>query len=349
MPDAWSAAVAIVGTLRHHGVVSKRRNLLLLACGTSITACPSARVPADADTLSAGLRAGSHEVTLNGVRHFYRVGGNAPAGTRPVVFLHGGPGQGSEHFDALAGPYMERDLRVVYFDQRGSGYSGRPANGDYALSTLIEDVEALRRELGVPKVALVGHSFGGLLALEYAAKYPQNVSHLVFVGGLWDTDLQCRLRARRLSELRPDVYARVARDTIGPDGKPRNHCGLEFNAFRGAEREAYNTRLMFPDPAVRARIDSVNASKGVRNTGDMSRALFSGGREYQFRAYDRLTMPALVIAGRHDGAAQPEGLRELARRLPNARYVEYERSGHYPYLDEADRFAREVTQLVRTR
>ena len=328
-------------------MVSKRSSLVILYA--AIAACAPSQVPAIASAIPEGLRDGRHEVTLNGVRHFYRVGGNALPGTPPVVFLHGGPGQGSEHFDALSGPYMERELRVVYFDQRGSGYSERPANGDYALSTLVEDVEALRRTLGVPKIALMGHSFGGLLSLEYAAKYPQNVSHLVFVAGLWDTDLQCRLRARRLSELRPDVYARVARDTIGPDGKPQSHCNLEFNAFRGAEREAYNTQLMFPDPAVRARIDSVNAAKGVRNTGEMSRALFAGGREYQFRAYDRLTMPVLVVAGRHDGAAHPEGLRELARRLPNARYVEYERSGHFVYVDEADRFAREVTELVLSR
>jgi proline iminopeptidase len=106
---------------------------------------------------------------------------------------------------------------------------------------------------------------------------------------------------------------------------------------------------MFPQPSIRARIDSVNTAQGVRNTGEMSRVLFSGGREYQFRAYDRLTMPVLVIAGKHDGAAQPEGLQELSRRLPNARFVEYEGSGHYPYLDEPDRFAREVADFVLKR
>jgi proline iminopeptidase len=236
---------------------------------------------------------------------------------------------------------------MVYFDQRGSGRSARPANGDYAIATLVADIEALRQTLGVPRIALVGHSFGGLLALEYAAKHPANTSHVAFVAGLWDTDLQCRLRGRRLAELRPEVYARVAKDTIGPDGKPRNHCGLEFTAFSGAEREAYNLELMFPNPAVRARIDSVNAAQGIRNTGEISRAIFSGGGEILFRAYDRLTMPVIVIAGRHDGAAQPAGLRELAARLPNARFVEYDRSGHYPYLDEPDRFAGEVTSFVR--
>src|SRR5919112_4248707 len=139
-----------------------------------VTACAShgarrgAVVPESA--LPEGLRAGPHEVALNGVRHFYRVGGRADTTVPPLVFLHGGPGQGSEHFDALAGPYMERQLRMVYFDQRGSGKSERPASGNYALATLVEDIEALRQTLGVPKLALLGHSFGGLLALEYGAK-----------------------------------------------------------------------------------------------------------------------------------------------------------------------------------
>jgi proline iminopeptidase len=267
-----------------------------------------------------------------------------------VVFLRGGPGQGSAHFDALVGPYMERRLRVVYLDQRGSGHSERPPSGDYAIVTLVEDIEALRRELGVPKIALIGHSFGGLLALEYGAKYPERTSHIVFVSGLWDTVLQCRLRAERLAALHPEAYARVRGDTLNADGTRRSDCELEFRALRGPERERFNTAIMFPDPAVAARMDSVNVARDVRNTGEMSRALFSAGLlSYRFMAHDRLTMPVLVIAGRHDGGAAPAGLRELARRLPNARFVEYERSGHFVYLDEPERFAGDVAAFIRGR
>lgn len=287
---------------------------------------------------------------LNGAKHFYRVGGVSIAGAPPVVFLHGGPGQGSAHFDGLAGPYMERELRVVYFDQRGSGHSERPASGDYALSTLVEDIEALRRALEVPRLALVGHSFGGLLALEYAAKHPDNVSHLVVVAGLWDAPFQCRLRAERLAALRPDVHARVRGDTLASDGTRRSDCELEFRALRGPERDRYNGDAMFPQPAVEHRMDSVNTARNVRNTGELSRALFAAGLlQYRFTAYDRLRMPVLVVAGMHDGAAGPAGLRELARRLPNARFVEYERSGHFVYLDEPDRFAREIAAFVIAR
>ena len=326
--------------------------LLLIVLATACASARTSSVPSTVpdDRLAPGLRAGAHEAVLNGARHYYRVAGPAVAGAPPVVFLHGGPGQGSEHFDALAGPYMERQLRMVYFDQRGSGQSERPASGDYALATLVEDIEALRQTLGVPQVALIGHSFGGLLALEYGAKYPERVSHLVFVDGLWDTRLQCRLRAERLAELRPEAYARVRGDTIAPDGKRRSDCDLEFRAFRGAEREAYNTALMFPNPALATRMDSVNRARGIRNTGELSRALFSAGLlDYRFTAHNRLTMPVLVIGGKFDGAAGPAGLRALAGGLPNARFVEFEQSGHFVYLDEPDRFAREVASFVLRR
>ena len=321
--------------------------LLGVACAGNTRGTPSTIAES---TLAPALRAGVHDTVLNGARLHFRVAGPAVAGVPPVVFLHGGPGQGSAHFDALAGPYMERELRMVYLDQRGSGHSERPASGDYAIPTLVEDIEALRQALGAPKVALVGHSFGGLLALEYGARYPDRTSHIVFVAGLWDAPRQCRLRAERLARVRPDAYARVRADTLNPDSTRRSDCDLEFMALRGAERDRYNTEAMFPDPSVEQRIDSVNAARGVRNTGEMGRALFQAGlMQYRFRSQERLTMPVLVISGAHDGAAGPAGLRDLTQSLTNARYLEFQRSGHFVYLDEPDRFAREVTAFIRAR
>src|SRR5207237_4635678 len=85
----------------------------------------------------------------------------------------------------------------------------------------------------------------------------------------------------------------------------------------GAEREAMNNALMFPDSAVRIRLDSVQAATGTRNTGELGAALFREGLlQYRFTAMERLTMPGLVMAGRRDGAVVSDGLRELARRVP---------------------------------
>ncbi|HEX2205642.1 MAG TPA: alpha/beta hydrolase [Longimicrobium sp.] len=294
------------------------------------------------------MRDGEHRVVVDGVELWYRVAGRATDGVPPVVFLHGGPGQGSAHFDALAGPRLEPTLRMVYFDQRGSGHSERPASNEYTIERLVDDIEGLRKHLGATRIALVAHSFGGVLALEYAAKHPERTAAVVFASGLWDAPGQCALRLQRVARYRPALYARVQGDTLNADGSRRSDCAVELAAFpTREERAAWDTEAMYPDPAVEARIDSVNAAHGIRNTGEIGRALFSSGLlRYRFAAFDRLTMPVLVIAGGRDRAVAAEGLRALAERLPDGRFVEYERSGHFVYLDEPERFARDVTALV---
>ncbi len=316
--------------------------LLAAGCGPSVPAASPAAQP-------GAPRPAAQQVVRDGVRMWYRVAGNGRSGAPPVVFLHGGPGQGSAHFEVLAGPHVEPRVRTVYFDQRGSGRSDRPAGNDYAIATLVEDVEALRAALGVPRIVPMGHSFGGLLALEYAARYPERTAGVVFVAGVWDVPLQCRLRMRTLQQLRPEAYERARADTLAPDGTRRSGCSVEGRGFRsGQEREAYNVQAMYRDPTMAARLDSVGAAHGTRNTGEMGRALFGSGELMSYRLGDpaRVAVPVLVVAGRHDGAARPEGLRELARVLPNARYLEYEGSGHFVYLDEPERFARDLARLV---
>ena len=294
----------------------------------------------------AGLLAGERQVEIQGVRQWYRVTrGPAPDGL-PIVFLHGGPGQGSVHFEELAGPALEPRLRMVYYDQRGSGRSEKPQEAEaYSIPILVEDIEGLRRALGVERMVLVGHSFGGLLALEYAATHPEAVAGLAVVSGLWSIPRQCRLRLETLRVLRPEAFARVAADTLSADG-----CALESQAFASQEaREVYNLEAMHLSSAVQARIDSVNAAHGTVNTGEMGRSLFGSGAldAYEFDRFERLTMPVLVIGGLRDGVTRPEGLRDLAERLPHGRFVAYPASGHFPYLNEPERFAVDLAAFVR--
>ncbi len=302
------------------------------------------------NTAPPALAPGPHNVVLNGVRFFYSVRGTA-ADMPPVVFLHGGPGQGSEHFEALGGRFLERDLRVVYFDQRGSGLSERPVNRDYAVATMVDDIEALRREFGTPKIAVMGHSFGAVLALEYAAKYSTTTSHVIIVAGLWDTQVQCALRLARFAQLRPDVYKRVRNDTLGPDGSRRNECDIELLARNGLgdDRRLFDLQTIFVDSTLARRLDSVNTARNVVYGSEVNQAVMAAGmNRYRFTHFEAVTMPALVIAGKHDGAVIPAGLRPLAERLPHARYVEFENSGHFVYLDEPDRFARVVTAFIKS-
>jgi len=223
-------------------------------------------------------------------------------------------------------------------------------NRDYAIATMVDDIEALRRAIGAPKIVVMGHSFGAILALEYAAKYPTSTSNVIIVAGLWDTQIQCPLRLARFAQLRPEVYERVRNDTLARDGSRRNDCDVELRARNGlgSDRRLFDLETIFVDSTLAARLDSVNTARRIVYGTEVNEAVMAAGmNRYRFTHFEAVTMPALVIAGKHDGAAIPDGLRPLAAKLPRARYLEFENSGHFVYLDEPDRFAREVTTFIQ--
>jgi proline iminopeptidase len=296
---------------------------------------------------TTALSNGPHEVVLNGVRVWYRVAGNAESEFPPVIFLHGGPGYNSHSFSVLEGPRLERSLRMVYFDQRGAGHSERPWNGHYQLDTLVGDIEALRRTLDVPQVVLMGHSFGGLLALEYAARYPEHVTKLILVGAFSDGPMTCKVHRERLASMHLVEYAKVVRDTAWTNAAKRSDCDYEGRALSDAEHEKFNDSGIFPDQALQRKQDSVDAKSGLRNTGEMNRALFAAGLfNARFTKHSRVRMPTLVIAGSHDNAVGVPPQRALAAALPNARFAEYPNAGHFPYLEEPERFRRDVISFL---
>jgi len=334
-----------------NGVTAVNNRLALAGAFIVLGAAPLASCahgdPGIAAARSQALRPGVHQPVLDGVRFWYKVAGDAPAGTPPVVFLHGGPGGGSHTFEHFAGPELEKGLRMVYFDQRGSGRSERPWTGDYALTTLVEDVERLRAHLGAPKIALMAHSFGAVLALEYAALHPERVSAMVIAGGLSDTAIMCRSGAERLRQRAPEAFAKALPD--GVDAAPPDElCDRSFRAMPQAQREAMTLENMWPNREAQARFQAYNAASGIKNTGELSSAVFRAGLlKYRFTKQDRITAPVLVVAGREDHQVGLPAQRALASSLPNGRIVEMENAGHWMMVDDPVRFAREVTPFLR--
>src|SRR5258708_20762691 len=100
---------------------------------------------------------------------------------RPIAFIiHGGPGGDHSGFKPVLAPLTER-MQLVYFDHRGQGRSARGDTGKYTLDENVEDMEALRRHLGAGPIVSIGTSYGGMVAMAHAARYPDAVSHLVLV------------------------------------------------------------------------------------------------------------------------------------------------------------------------
>ncbi len=115
--------------------------------------------------------------TSDGVKLFVKKSGSG----EPMLFIHGGPGSNSFYFEKEGGNIFERAATMIYVDQRGCGRSDIPKNGDYSLSRVVKDFDEIRQALGIDKWMVMAHSFGGILATEYAYEYPNTIASMVYL------------------------------------------------------------------------------------------------------------------------------------------------------------------------
>ena len=107
----------------------------------------------------------------------------------PILFLHGGPGMAISPFEKTFFQQFAADgYRVYLFDQAGGGLSGFLPPRQYTVSRFVEDIEAIRKQVGADKIVLIGHSWGATLAASYIAQYPEHVAKVVFYspGPIWN-------------------------------------------------------------------------------------------------------------------------------------------------------------------
>lgn len=304
-----------------------------------------------------------HDSVINGVRLTYWTSRPIVPTDEPVLFLHGGPGYNSYSFRMSAGQALDARHPMVYLDERGSGESERPWRGDYALATLVEDIEGLRRQLGVERMVLAGHSFGGTLAVEYAQAHPEHVARLVLIDAAVDLPGAMESWMHTLSTQFPEAYAAAERSDAGKALRavaPGDPCALARArmAFVGAatatlpDSRVFHDRQQFHVMAAMAEQERLDAQSGLRNTGEIGAALM--GPDSNFICYtvtrpERLRMPTLVLVGAHDGAVGVAPQRALARRLPDATLVVLPDSAHFPYQEQPAAFLDAVDGFLAPR
>lgn len=284
---------------------------------------------------------GEHRLhTSDGVELWYRVAG-AERGL-PVIFLHGGPGEGSQAMQALGGPELEKRIRMVYLDQRGSGRSERPKDRKYySIAKVESDVDELRRALGADKVVLLGHSAGTIMALEYAADHPEHVAGLILAGAVPDLPAATDGLCDRARASYPKLYPKMVKAA---------DAGQKCNPFLfddSGERQAFFDKNMFPNPQVRDRVNWLDNLPGVANSGALGGALFDQGlTKYQFSRPARITMPLLFLSGAQDLQTAIAPQRALAAKVRDGRVVVIPNAGHFMFADQPARFANEVAAFV---
>lgn len=243
---------------------------------------------------------------------------------RPSGFMvHGGPGSDHAGMKARYGALKDR-MQLVYFDHRGHGRSARSDPHSYVLDENVEDMEALRRHLGLKTIVSLGVSYGGRVAMAHAARYPETVSHLILVatsahGG----------SARRAHEIvaergTPEQIAMAAEMDAGridtEDKLRRYHAVMATLYSRrasGAESAAVGPGIFAPEPFNRAF-----GPGGFLHALDLRQEL------------PRITAPTLILAGRWDFRCPPEYAEEIHRLIPGSDLRIFEDSGHKIAADE---------------
>jgi proline iminopeptidase len=271
---------------------------------------------------------------VHGVDLYYETVGDGV----PFIVLHGGLGFDHVYMKSTLRP-LEDAMRMVYVDQRNNGRSEHGPLERVTIPKLADDVDGLREHLGLERVGVMGHSYGGFVALEYATRYPDRVSHLIALDtspGTF-TPEEAELAERPdPSWITPEISKAME---LFAAGMPATR--EEFEPLLEDFVPIYLKKLKPSDLAVllaSATIDPAMAAHSMQVLPGWSVDAKLGD----------ISAPSLILCGRYDLLTTPECAKHMSTSIPDAELVFFEESGHFPWLEEPDVFFAAVTDwLVR--
>jgi proline iminopeptidase len=256
---------------------------------------------------------------------------------KPVAFvIHGGPGGDHTGFKPAFTP-LSAKMQLVYFDHRGQG---RSAEGDpkrYTLDENVEDMEGLRQHLGLGPIVSIGTSYGGMVAMAHAARYPASVSHLVLIVTAAHSGFIGRAQA-------------IVRER--GTAEQQRLCGLLWaGELNTVEQLRYYYEIMAPlysyryDPKIAAAV----RGRGTNSPVPFNLAFAPGGflRDYDLRPeLAKIRAPTLILAGRHDWICAPEFSEEIHRLIPGSELRIFEHSSHSIRVDEPEAMIEAIAGFI---
>lgn len=254
----------------------------------------------------------------------------------PCVFLHGGPGSDHSDFKPWMSPLAD-EYQLIYIDHRGNGQSERTELASCTIEQMADDLEAFRQYLGLDKLIVAGHSFGGMVAQMYATKYQEQIAKLILICTAPSIDFW------------KDALA-FAQNVATPQ-----QLEVLPNLFEGRIKDEEELEkwweLCLPlyfykrDPKLMHEVSA-------RPIGslEVSNYMF----KHEMPNYDvRSKLPnvqtkTLVVAGRHDWITPVTQGEEIHRLLPHAKLEVFEESGHMPFIEEQEKFINTVKAFLHS-
>ena len=241
----------------------------------------------------------------------------------PCLVMHGGLGLDHTYLKPWLDALGDR-LHLIYYDHRGNGRSGRPPLTTLTFEQFCDDAEALRKHLDIAEFAILGHSYGGFIAMEYALRYPERVTDLI----LMNTGASLKFGS-------PEMVARFEHKGMTPEmwiafnGPFDNDVALEcyFNIVGPIYWHTHN-----PDLIQRQTRDVIFDVATCMHSLALAAEWNITPRLQQIRAR------ALIIGGDYDVIYPVCETQVLHDNLPDSELMIFENSGHYPYAEEHNAF-----------
>jgi proline iminopeptidase len=257
----------------------------------------------------------------------------------PLVLMHGGPS--ADLYSMMSLKPLADQFTLVFYDHRCNGRSEGAEVSSMTWENLTADAEALRQTLGFEKWAVLGHSFGGYVAMEYALRYPERLSHLV----LLDTGDDHRWAQERVPET-------LAKRGFSPE------TGNLASRFLNGQIEPGE---MFGDLMKLGKAYTYHVSlreaphmilAGLQTKLQPEALIYAANHFLRgWSVVDRLNqikVPTLIVAGRQDFIYPPEAQEELAAGITNSRLVFIDRASHSPHEEHPAEVVRVVREFLTT-
>jgi len=260
----------------------------------------------------------------------------------PLIILHGGPGL-SQDYLLTSLTRLAQTNRVIFFDQRGCGKSEGVVDAEsIKIEHFIEDIEAVRKAFGCKKVSLIGHSWGGHLAMLYAVSHPDCIDKLVLMNSTAATSSDfalfikewSRRLASQMNELQAlkesDAYKRGDPETVS------QYFKIMFRSYCFHEEDADKLNLIMPAMA------SINGNK----TYEFLK------QSYLVKPFDltddlkKLSCKTLIIHGDYDPIPL-QTAKHVQESIAGSKLVVIEQCGHFPYVEQPAQFFKHLLAFLR--
>ncbi|GAA4902665.1 pimeloyl-ACP methyl ester carboxylesterase [Stackebrandtia albiflava] len=257
----------------------------------------------------------------------------------PLLVIPGGPGRAGEYLGDLGG--LSRDRTLYILDNRGTGGSAVPADGDHRAATLAADVEAFRAHLGLDRIDLLGHSAGGGVVQLYAAAHPDRLRRVVLAGS---------------SFMVSGVPGGVARDRVMAERAAEPWYSEATAALAEVQRaepfQETEAQRMAMAPLLYGRWDAVArehaASDSRQRSAEATEGMYAGLAEPRgvVKRLGELSAPVLLLAGEHDIVLTRFAAADAVGLFPAGELAVMPGGGHFMWLDDPEWFRSTVVEFL---